>query len=239
MNLWPTAERVGGIVLLYLRFGLYETEEGRLHSYLTDLWVRVSDMNDSTRKRLARLLGETARLSVLMLDHVFGPRLFSVQAAVVSVNFAFSAIIVVATSALFHYPIDRVEATQILLAVVFLSAALAPVLIRRTWAVWIPLAVATVACVYNAVAILVKDSASPYSFLLVFTAVVIAAPIADFLWLVLFRLGVKRSMETPNMLPRAATLVLFGLAGLGSFLIAPDVRYPDSTAGGTCFTVFF
>jgi len=81
-------------------------------------------MNDTYPDAMfARILGsETARLSVLVLDHVCGTEVVSVASSRRVGQFALSASIMVATSALF-ITIARDRATAKSLAVVFLSAA--------------------------------------------------------------------------------------------------------------------
>lgn len=81
-----------GALLLYLRFCLYEDEEGKLQDALVDLWDRIDDRAKSTRRRAVALLDETARISRTLLDRMFGPRIVSAQAISVSLLLAMSSI---------------------------------------------------------------------------------------------------------------------------------------------------
>src|SRR5580700_932363 len=85
------AEFCLGLGLLYLRYCLYESEEGRLQNALVELWLRILDRASSTRKRFERLLGETAKISLRFLDVVFGRRSLSLQAISVSFLLVFAS----------------------------------------------------------------------------------------------------------------------------------------------------
>ena len=89
MGVWQfilkPAEIILGIALLYFRFCLYETEEGHLQNALIDLWIRIAEKSASARKRFERLLEESARLSERIFVALFGPRLLSLRALLISV----------------------------------------------------------------------------------------------------------------------------------------------------------
>jgi hypothetical protein len=157
LDIWhfvTTWTEVGlALALLYFRFCLYESEEGRLQSALADVWIRTADRSESTRARLRRLLTESARLSLHFLDLLLGPKLLSFRALS---TFGFLIMVSGAmTNALLRLIQTRYVATVLPLdlhhrwadigvvafvSLVFFYFALAPVTIHKRWAKYLPVA---------------------------------------------------------------------------------------------------
>jgi hypothetical protein len=157
MNIWHfviTWTEVGiALALLYFRFCLYESEEGRLQSALADVWIRTADRSESTRARLRRLLTESARLSLHFFDLLLGPQLLSFRAMstfgfliVISGTMTNALLLLIQT----HYvatvlPFDLHHRWADLgrvafVSLVFFYVALAPVTIHKRWAKYLPVA---------------------------------------------------------------------------------------------------
>jgi hypothetical protein len=63
---------------------LYPDEEGKIQSRFEDFWVRVDDFQNLALTRHAAFMTQVARLETRFLDRVFGRKLFSAQAIIVS-----------------------------------------------------------------------------------------------------------------------------------------------------------
>ena len=89
------SELLIGLLLLYLRFGLYEPQEGKLQDRLAALWIQIEDYSPTLQLRVSRLLTETARLTLNAFDRSFGPRLVSLRSistSVVLIHFSTRAV---------------------------------------------------------------------------------------------------------------------------------------------------
>jgi hypothetical protein len=72
-----------GILLIYASLS-YETEEGKIQSRLEEWWIRVDDYTQQALSWHVALLKTLASVTSVILDQLFGPRLFSVQSIGVS-----------------------------------------------------------------------------------------------------------------------------------------------------------
>jgi hypothetical protein len=76
-----------GVAVLYL-LTLRPTEEGKLDDYLQRLWKRIYDLREKALSYHLAFINVTASAITSILDRLFGPRLFSVQAMGVSLSLA-------------------------------------------------------------------------------------------------------------------------------------------------------
>jgi len=76
---------VFGLFCLVTAALLYPGEEGNIQSKFEDFWVRVDDYQKLALSGHAAFVTQLAKLETRLLDYVFGPRLLSVRAVVVSV----------------------------------------------------------------------------------------------------------------------------------------------------------
>ena len=68
---------------------LYPGEDGKIQSQLEDVWVQVDDFRDIPVSKHAAFMARVARLETIVLEFMFGNRLFSEQAVVVSLSISF------------------------------------------------------------------------------------------------------------------------------------------------------
>jgi len=74
-----------GCVCLFVGSCLYEDQEKRLQSKLERLWIKLDDRKDEAHESEKKLLVRVVRASNKILDGLFGTKLISLRAAVVSV----------------------------------------------------------------------------------------------------------------------------------------------------------
>jgi len=105
--------RLVGFYFYICGFGLYETEEGRLHSYLTDLWGAAFRHERQYPKRFARLLLRRQAFSVGARPAFADRGCFQWQAPSCR-SISLSAIIMVSIVGCCQTPSNRSRSTQIL-----------------------------------------------------------------------------------------------------------------------------
>ena len=215
------AEYAVGMTLLYLGFFLYESEEGRLENALVELWLRVSDHADTAWKRFARLLDETERISLRVLDYLFGERLLSIRAIAVSSTLAVASFMF--TFAPRNHFQNVSDVAPWVTAALLVIASITPALLREPWAIWIPGGITVSVLVmfsYRAITALIHTNSSdvPSVESAVLTSIV-ATPFIDFGWLTICRKGGRRVLAGHGVLPHVV-LILTGVAvTVGTFIL--------------------
>lgn len=68
---------------------LYPGEDGKIQSRLEDLWVKVDEFRSIAVSKFAAFMARVARLETNLLELLFGKRLFSEQALLVSFSLSF------------------------------------------------------------------------------------------------------------------------------------------------------
>ncbi len=219
-----------GMSLLYLRFFLYETEEGRLQNYLAELWLRVSDQAASARQRLARLLDETARISILFLDRLFGPRLISIRAIVVSAALAMACAYVTFSWQRSMIPLDLdytwITVEDLAWASVYIIGVIVAARMRSPW-VLVGLAALVMILPGRFLFELIRHwiSARPSHRLLLrgsaLVCAIVAATLLDLIWLSLSRLSIRRAERKPGALPSIAVILVGAALSTAIFITLP------------------
>jgi hypothetical protein len=227
MNIWHYiimwAEVVLATGLLYFRFCLYESEEGRLQSALAEVWIRTADRSESTRERFARLLAESARLSARFFDLLLGPRLLSLR-AISTYGFLIlvSGTMTNAIIKLIHPDIPN-NFTQKLTSftgtaavlLIFFYVALAPVTIRRRWGKAVPVAVFVLIQI-------IFVFLHQYSPLASFWAVIAL----DYLWLLIVRRQIELALRSASKW-RHVLILIGGLSvSVACFVVFPGKYHP-------------
>lgn len=80
-----------GFLLIYLALFLYEDEQGKIQNKLENAWVKVNDAQTYSLSKHTVFVNTIAKQLTKILNILFGKRLFSLQAAGVSICFAVSA----------------------------------------------------------------------------------------------------------------------------------------------------
>jgi hypothetical protein len=194
-----TAELLLGLALLYFRYCLYESEEGRLQNAAAEFWIRLSEQAHTAKKQFAHLLKETTRLSLTVFDRLFGVRLISFRAVAVSALLATASLCITSAWESTNNPRLVVEAVAV--ALVFILVSIIPALIRRAWVGWarglFALAAVLLICFTLGHAIAHK---LPNEFVMTIVLIaVLAAPVMDFLWLVSCRLALERAHKQERL----------------------------------------
>jgi hypothetical protein len=210
-------EIVFALTLFYLRYCLYETEEGKLENALVDLWIRVSSMADSTRTRCERLLRETARISRGILNRLFGSDLISLKAISVSIALSVSSFYIVEMQADSSSGARHRATIAAVLAVI----ALAPAVINRRWTTYLAIFSGLAAAAW--IGWLIKSTNSPHIRQILSTVVVMSF-LVDVMWLIAVREGLTWAARRDGLLPPVAALLLTSAVGLGTFLLLPTFR---------------
>jgi hypothetical protein len=238
---WETVGRVAefclGLALLSLPYCLYESEEGRLQDALVEVWLRILDRASSTRKRFERLLAETAKISLRLLDLVFGRRSLSLQAISVSFVLVFAS-----TLLTFPFWVDPMAGPQSVLdstTTVLIFAAFAPAIIQRPWALLIPLAIflllhAVLFSVSMALIRFTGPEAVIDQWFIAYFAVAL-----DLLWLALIRRGIKWASKETGIWRHALVILGGAIVSLVFILFFPLPGHGLERATHTAETVQF
>lgn len=110
--IWKTALTIAefllGFAFLYVRFLLNESEERKLQSALTSLWVRIEERSQAVRARTTRLMRGATFCTLRIYDRIFGSRLISGRAIVISLTFGVASTWLVHGCNLYMNPYDFV-----------------------------------------------------------------------------------------------------------------------------------
>ena len=98
-----TPEALGGLVLIYAAFFLYENEQGNVQSVLEDLWLRIEEHKEIFLSRHAAFMREVARLTNVGFDRLFGKKLFSWQSFAVSSCYSIGSVCLVLAYRVWSY----------------------------------------------------------------------------------------------------------------------------------------
>jgi hypothetical protein len=80
---------VVGVAAFYLALFLYDDEEGRLHNRLEQLWISVHDRARATSNKSTALVNSIGGILTTVFNRLFGGRLLSFRAVVMSYNMSF------------------------------------------------------------------------------------------------------------------------------------------------------
>jgi hypothetical protein len=207
-----------GVALLYFRFCLYETEEGHLQNALAEAWIRISDR--STRKRFGRLLANSAQLSQRLFTQLLGPRLLSLRAISITGCLVWVSVKVAsplragydASSRRDSYDL-HMELGMLIIAAVLFAIPLAPLIIRRRWAVYIPVSI-FVGSVIGAIV-----TASYAGLAEIWTAIAI-----DYAWLLTVRRATAWALRNDSIW-RHMLIIVGGVAAAAAFFMILPRRY--------------
>lgn len=129
--------RILGSAILYVAIFLYEDEEGRYQNWLEELWIKIRYERDRVLTAATTLFVLAANSTSRIFDRVFGPRLFSSRAALVSICLSFASFylfvplvsLVLKTSSI---P-KNAPLTSLIQALGFLALALIPAFMDSKW----------------------------------------------------------------------------------------------------------
>jgi hypothetical protein len=194
ISTWRAAEVVVGIALVYFRFCLYESEEGRLQNALVELWLRICDRADTAKQRFLQLLTETAQISVKLFDRLFGRELISFRAFAVSSTLAYASI---ALTNAWEAASEAARLEHLALGVAFVIIATLPLLTQAVWAARIRgfIATAAVALICAALLFAVVRNQSDEMELAISVSSILICPIVDFAWLLVCRRALERALQ--------------------------------------------
>jgi hypothetical protein len=114
----------------YLAFFLYEDEDGIYQNQIDNLWAAVYDRAEVTKSTSTALFNKIGELLRNSLNFLFGERLLSLQAVVVSINLSWLGSLIIYLKRMgWHHHVDR-----IMLAIALLLFALLPAISKRRWA---------------------------------------------------------------------------------------------------------
>jgi hypothetical protein len=224
MNMFHAISRwievTGGLALLYMRFCLYETEEGALQDAIALLWLQVVEVSESTKSRLNKLLRETARISAILLDLVFGPTILSVKAALVATSLSISS------AGLLLGTLWEFDAVPFWTGLLGLAVALAPAVISRPWTFWIPAAFIAVIAISTSLEVVSSTDVNFLGLTSLAAAegmggAAVVALVIDFFWLGIVRWGVDATSNRNGLLLQSTMIITCSLLGVGSFILLP------------------
>jgi hypothetical protein len=142
-------------VCFYTAFFMYEDEQGLWQNRLEELWTSIDDRCKVTHSKAVALFNKIGQKSKELSTHLFGHRLFSLQAIVTSINLstfgALTAIFLYAIISAFAYLMNAPKLKVAILAggiPLFLICALIPARKPKPWiilACLIPFAIAVIA----------------------------------------------------------------------------------------------
>lgn len=82
---------LGGLLFVYMGLFLREDEEGKIQNSLEELWIKIDDRQRQSVTRNAVFMSEAARIASIALDKIFGTRLLSLRALIVSMNYSIAS----------------------------------------------------------------------------------------------------------------------------------------------------
>lgn len=82
---------ITGAFLLFVRYFLYEKEQGIIESKIQDLWNRINNLQPVALSRHVAFMHVLAETMEKLFDRLFGPRLVSLQALIVSICYSFAS----------------------------------------------------------------------------------------------------------------------------------------------------
>jgi hypothetical protein len=225
MDLWHNIitwiEMAVALALLYFRFCLYETEEGRLQNALADalaeVWIRISDRSE----RLERLLAESAQLSRRFFDALLGPRLLSLRAVAISgcllyISARISQVLLHAGYDAYRRHDERDLLYQLgvlIMVVTTFLIPLAPVIVRKKrWPSFIPI------ITFLLVQIGLVVTANFKVLVMIWIAIAV-----DFLWLLTVRRGTDWALRSGSIW-RHMLVVIGGMAATAVFFLVLPAR---------------
>jgi hypothetical protein len=222
MDLWEEVikwtEVAVAIALLYFRFCLYETEEGHLQNALAEAWIRISDISDSARKRFERLLAESGRLSQSFFNSLLGPRLLSLRAISISGCLLWissrmsNTVLGSGYNAYTRRDLHDLyyQFGELIIILISLLIPLAPLIIRKRWAPYIPIAI-FLAMQLGSIA------GAAYEFL----ANIWIAIAVDYLWLLAVRRGTQWALRKGSIWRHMLVIASGVAATVVFFMILP------------------
>jgi hypothetical protein len=208
------AEAAFGLSLLYLRFCLYETEEGALRNYLVELWVRIYEISANRVQQIEKLLGESAKFTLIVFERVFGQALLSLRAASVSLGLATAA---VSFEIYWIAPDFHLARGDIWRPLVYLTAGVLPAIFKARRVQVIPIVSALLIS-----AGLVLNHASGDTSGDWYAVGLVCAVIADFAWLLLFRWSTQWAVRRGGVLPHCLVILVGSLVSIGCLFLLPN-----------------
>jgi hypothetical protein len=86
---------LGGLILLYSAFFLYEDEHGKIQNRLENIWIRINDYRSAALSKHLGFMRLVSSSTARLLDNVFGKDLISVKFVGVSICFSFASLFLV------------------------------------------------------------------------------------------------------------------------------------------------
>ncbi|HTB92164.1 MAG TPA: hypothetical protein VK728_04990 [Candidatus Sulfotelmatobacter sp.] len=248
------ALRIVGILILYVAVFLYEDEEGRIQNWLEELWLRVRYGRDVALTTAAAIFSFAAQATSRMFDKVFGPRLFSIRAATISVCFSIASFFLIVPLAVFLFKVSpelkNESYRNLWMATLWVSFAISRALVEDSkWLRVIWYASFTVTLVTNLGQILfvvfVGMGISPGVRLVIFlTGLLALSFVCDLSILGFVRWVVRRASRMTGLFQILGSLILTAFIGIGLVVVPfkmmmafSPARSPSNLIGLACLAV--
>ena len=235
-----------GCVFLYAAFFLYEDERGRLQNRLEELWISIDDEAQKAKNRSRAFLQEIVRIVSGTFDKIFGPKILSVRAVVVSLCYSISSYAIACSVSTARYnwvnwiapPITVTNLrVAVFMAIFYGLLGSFPMLAKKGQRLWLVTACISICAPF----VLSVASSSPLAESPVVPEIklLIAAGLAvasDFIFLAADRKLLRWSLSAQTLLGSLA--IVLGNIILGLSFIAPQFTYPGNTVGYWMWTLW-
>lgn len=226
-----------GLMFLYLKFALYESEEKDLQNRLVDLWCRIDEKAELAREVLTGLMKETARITLKIFDRIFGIKIVSVQSVSVSISIVFSSIFIMAFGYGVVGGVWEYSALIIMLGVlggVFLFFSLLPMFSKRAYIPWLS-GIPSVALI----ALMMLDRSQSLKFCLFILLIVFIASAMDFLWLLIYRAWARWAYKNSKVYPYILLAIIGALLAYVTSIYPREYMVSSSSHNLSILAIFF
>lgn len=83
-----------GCVCFYMAFFMYEDEQGQWQNRLDEFWISIHDRARLTRSKTVALFNKVAEVLMIVFSSYFGKRVFSLRAALTSINLSIAVLLI-------------------------------------------------------------------------------------------------------------------------------------------------
>jgi hypothetical protein len=219
-----------GVFLIVTRLFVYEKTQGRIQSRIEDLWIKIDDYEQYALFKHTGFMQTVAGIMSRALDRVFGTKLCSLRALIISVCYGFAAFFF-AVILLLRYSTGTWDSDYILFIFIYLVTGTAPLIFsyipdeqdRRVYlAVWMTAslitAMHTIVKPYYELVKLIYDSNVKFLvwFILGIGLCVLIALFLFASFLMLIRLSL-RTIQSSTSLFKTALVSLLNIAPIFTF----------------------
>jgi len=207
-------------LLVYLAKAPLDSEVQACVAWIDKLWQRLNSSSQRAWRGFGKVLRQTSTQTVALLDRILGIRLFSFEAALVTLAWCAIPFELLNAWFFFHEDSARAAMGNLFRAGAILLLGIVPVLARaRKAMVWLTGTFGWFIC-----SLLVFYGTAPSGpTLWIVIGTFFAGAVFDFVWLTLLRTGLRRALFHERLLPDATILLFSGLIITGLFFFTPGL----------------